>query len=246
MRNKLLGEQIDLSVSPGFFVDGKLCGFILHGVGQRDDRKIIWNGGTGVVPEQRGQSITTQLYAFILPELRAGGYTRSVLEVIDANSKAIKIYEKVGFETTRSLLCFQGKVAPTGQPENVVLDEVRDIEWECQRRFWSWQPSFQNAEHKIARLRDKIRVVGAFVDKSLIGYIAFANESSSGNIYQFAVDTNFRCQGIGRALFGAASAGKSVPLSVINVDSSHRRSIDFLSNVGLKPTVSQIEMTLEL
>jgi len=95
-------------------------------------------------------------------------------------------------------------------------------------------------------LRTGIQVTGAFRNDALVGYIAFEKSTDAGDVYQFAVNKEFREQGIGHALFTCAAARKTVPLKVINVDASHKPSIDFLEKIGFQRLVGQIEMVKDL
>jgi len=121
MKQKILCDQIDLNLSPGFFIEQKLCGFILHGVEICNGKKIAWNGGTGVIPSCRKQGITAKLYDFILPQLSKIGIAKSNLEVIQSNQPAIHIYRKIGFENVGELLCYKGNVSPCEAPKEIAL-----------------------------------------------------------------------------------------------------------------------------
>jgi len=193
---KFKQDNIDLSLSPGFFVDGKLCGFIFHGIGKRGGVPVIWNGGTGVVPDQRGKGITNQLYQFILPTLRNKGFDQTVLEVIKGNDPAIHIYEKNGFERTRQLECYKGDVLSDKAVEGIVFKNVDKIDWPLFHSFRSWEPTFQNNDHKIALLEDDAKVIGAYDGASLVGYIIVLDDPEAGSVFQFAVKDTHRKKGI--------------------------------------------------
>lgn len=246
MGKKIQGDQIDLSLSPGCFVDEELCGFIFHGIVLRDGKRNAWNGGTGVIPRCRGQGIASQLYDFIIPLLKDRAVVESTLEVIDENKSAIHVYQRCGFETVRELLCYKGVATRSDRPQDVELRTIGEVDWDRLHGFWSWKPTFQNAEHKISQLRDEIEIIGAYKNELLVGYIAFANDLKSGNVYQFAVDEKARGSGVGLALFSRAMEGKTVPLSVVNVDASHLPTIGFLETIGLQRTVRQMEMALKI
>ncbi len=239
---KFKGDNIDLSLSPGFFVDGKLCGFIFHCIGKREGKPIVWNGGTGVVPTQRGKGLTTQLYNYIIPMLRNKGFDRTVLEVIEGNDPAIHVYKKNGFEQTRKLDCYKGELTDENGPDDLDFKMIDQIDWSVLETCRSWEPTFQNSNQKINILRDSMRVIGAFEKDKLLGYIIFDENSKDGNIFQFAVKESQRKRGIGKSLFAKAADGKSVPLKIINVDAGDQSSHDFFIKNGFQKTVSQFEM----
>lgn len=61
LEKKMVTDKIDLKLSVGIFEDKKLIAFILHGFDVIDNQKIIYNRGTGVIPEKRGFGLTKNL-----------------------------------------------------------------------------------------------------------------------------------------------------------------------------------------
>ena len=102
-RKRWEGAGVKYDLSFGAFSDQHLVGFIIHCIDQRDGHLIAFNTGTGVIPEFRGQGITSRIYQEALPVLKKAGITRSRLEVVQQNVPALKIYEKNGFNITREL-----------------------------------------------------------------------------------------------------------------------------------------------
>jgi len=242
---KFKGDNIDLSLSPGYFVDGKLCGFIFHCIGFRDGQSVVWNGGTGVFPEHRGKGITSQLYQYILPALKKEGFQQTTLEVIEGNDPAIHIYKKMGFTVHRKLDCFKGSISdiPT---LDLDFKEIDTIDWNAFQSLRSWSPTFQNDNQKIDILRSDMTVVGGYKKEELVGYIIFNKDPEGGDIYQFAVKENYRQSGIAKALFARAGKGKSVPLKIINVDARDKSTISFFEKLGFEKIISQFEMVRKI
>jgi GNAT superfamily N-acetyltransferase len=83
--------DIDLSRSR-VAEDAGICNLGVRG-------ELGWIGGIGVAPERRGQGIGRLLMDAVLAE--APGVV--MLEVIEQNEPAIKLYESLGFATTRLL-----------------------------------------------------------------------------------------------------------------------------------------------
>lgn len=111
--DKMKADRTDLSLSVGAFENDKLVAFILHGFDTINNEKIVYNGGTGVIPENRGAGLTKQMYSFILPLLKKKGIHKLLLEVISNNVQAIKSYKKSGFKVKRTLTCYKGTIKIT-------------------------------------------------------------------------------------------------------------------------------------
>jgi ribosomal protein S18 acetylase RimI-like enzyme len=75
-----------------------------------------WVGGMGVVPEARRQGIGEQLMRALIANARASGLEVLQLEVLEPNTSARALYEKLGFRTTRrvEVLELAAAPAPTG------------------------------------------------------------------------------------------------------------------------------------
>src|SRR5262245_61844932 len=99
------GIRYDLSV--GVFRGDELVGFNLNGLDFWKDRLTVYDTGTGVIPEYRGQHIAARMFEFSLPKLTESSAQQYLLEVIASNAAAIKVYEQVGFRETRKLQSFR-------------------------------------------------------------------------------------------------------------------------------------------
>ena len=105
---KMRADKNSPALSVGAFDGDRLVGFMLHGVDTVNGRRTVYNGGTGVLPEYRGQGLTAQMYAQAIPVLKAKGIDRVILEVISQNVPAIKSYERSGSQALREVACFKG------------------------------------------------------------------------------------------------------------------------------------------
>ncbi len=245
-QQKIATENIDLRYSVGAFLHGQLAGFILHAYDEVEGVKVVYNGGTGVLPAYRGQGIAEQLYKFIIPLLKADGIQRCYLEVIDSNAKAIHVYIKSGFQVIRDLLCFKGVLYDPKLPEfsNVEVIELDELNWDDLPRFWNGKPTWQNSLAAMRRANNHYRILGLFKNNKFVGY-GMVNPKS-GRIPQFGIHPEYRRQGLGRFLFSYMSRLGDASLSVINVDQSDQATTRFLNKIGMEPFVGQYEMVLEL
>ena len=89
----------DLDASRVLLVDGEPAGICKLAI--RGDRG--WIAGVGVAPAHRGQGHGEALMREIVEVARGRGLRELWLEVLTPNEAAIKLYEKLGFETVRDV-----------------------------------------------------------------------------------------------------------------------------------------------
>lgn len=245
LQTKMQAENTQLHYSVGAFDNGKLVGFILHAFDTEDNRKKIYNGGTGVIPSHRGNKLTVKMYEFILPILQQNQIDEILLEVISENQQAIKSYEQVGFCLNRKLDCFSGEVnLSPKENNNIIYSDINPIKIINKQSIGEVRPSWQNTINSIERIADKVQLTGAFEDRKLVGYIVF--NPTGKRIYQIAVSQNHRRQGIGSTLVHELTKQYGSQWSIINVDQHANSTIDFLKAIGLKHNLTQLELTYQL
>lgn len=241
LERKLIADSIDLKLSAGAYENGKLIGFILHGINVEGKEKLAYNAGTGVIPKKRGRNLTKEMYQFILPLLEKEGITKCVLEVLEKNIPAIKTYSAIGYTLKRELVCFKGTPKPA--PVHAEIPDIRKIKkinWNEVSTFWDWQPSWQNSVTAMQNLGEYNKLAGIYQENKLVAYISY--NPLSNRVSQFAVQQSHRRKGYGKALFKYVFDTSKTELSVINVDINSASTITFLGSIGLFPYIYQYEM----
>lgn len=241
---KMRADKIDLSLSVGAFDNEKLVAFILHGLDTIDNKIIVYNGGTGVIPEQRGSGLTKRMYQYVLPVLAEKGIDKIVLEVIDKNIQAIKSYEKSGFQIKRNLACYKGDFNIKYTNKDVAIRSMQNYTWDVMQSFWDVEPSFQNSINVVEELKSDTLSLGAFLDNELVGYVIY--NPSNKRIQQIATKKNYRKQGIASSLIREIIEKNGNSCSIINIDKKSKNTLDFLNSLGLKSFLEQIEMELDI
>jgi ribosomal protein S18 acetylase RimI-like enzyme len=239
MQSKLYSENVCLDKSLGVFVDDKPVAFMLHAI----RNNVAYNAGTGVIPEFRGQHLTVKMYEHLISKFKEEGISEIRLEAIDKNIQAIKSYAKVGFIKQRKLPCFKGKIEKTKLADSIQFLPVERPNFELLESFWDWSPTWQSSTATLLKLPD-YAVYAAFMKKKLVAYI-YAN-SKLGRVAQFAVHPEFRRKGIATALFQNFASISNEEVSVFNTDGNHKETHLLLEKIGLKHTLSQVEMKLNL
>ena len=106
----LTASAVDLSLSFGAFCDEELVGIILNSGGIYQNQRVVFDAGTGVIPEHRGKKVFSALFEYTSQQLRQCNIERYYLEVLQSNHHAVSIYRKFGFSVQReySVLTRQG------------------------------------------------------------------------------------------------------------------------------------------
>lgn len=240
--SKMAAEKLDMDLSVGAFENGQLIGFILQAEKTENGEKVIYNGGTGVVPEGRGKGLVRKMYDFIIPVLKERNASVLLLEVIEGNQKAIRAYENLGFKIMRRLLCFNGIIHPEEEQASICIRELEDFQCEKFRSFWDIEPSWQGSAYVLDPVPEGFVTLGAYLGENLAGYVIY--NPSAKKVHQIAVDPEHRRQGIGTQLFNAVrKRNEGQPVSLNNVDEISVSTSQFLcEKIGLTNWLSQFEM----
>ena len=244
LTSKMLADKICLNFSVGVFENRKLIAFILHGFDKINNEKVIYNGGTGVIPEKRGSGLTKQMYHFILPILKENGINKLQLEVITENTQAINSYENSGYKIERKLLCYKGKVSISNTNKDLDIKKLQVYNWDLMESFWDIYPTWQNSKNVVNELKHNNISLGAYCENQLVGYIIY--NPNSQRIQQIAVSKNFRQRKIASTLICEIIEIYGNSLSIINVDISSKSANIFLEKTGFEINLEQLEMKLQL
>lgn len=239
---KLKADKVAFNYSAGAFTDNTLVGFILHGFDTINNKKTIYNGGTGVIQGYRSRGLTKQMYEFILPILKKENIETLTLEVITQNTAAIKCYETAGFRIKRKLLCYKGMISAI-KSDHINILEIPELNWERIKSYWDFSPTWQNSINILQESKEVNVYYGAFLDDELVGYII--HNPLTKRIQQFAVDKKYRRNKIATSLFAHIKSREAVA-SIINVDECSKGTNEFLTQIGFEPFIEQFEMELRL
>lgn len=241
---KLKSEGIRPDLSPGAFEDGKLVAFIIHGYAVVDGKKLAYNGGTGVIPEQRGQRLIGKLYEFIIPRLKAENVSSVILEVMTKNEPAKRSYTGTGFKIIRELNCYKGSVEKTDVDETAGIRPLDNYNWELFSSFWDFEPTWQNSARALEAIKDICVTIGAYEEEKLVGYLIY--NPLSKRPQQFAVNKDHRYKGIGKKMFQYIANHYSTELLSVNIDAQSEDTNHFFTCMGFTNLVQQYEMELDL
>jgi ribosomal protein S18 acetylase RimI-like enzyme len=234
--------------SMGAFKDEVLVGFILNGYRKWNEKPTVYDAGTGVIPEFRKQGLTTNIFQRVLELLKNDGVEQYLLEVIQQNTAAFELYRKKGFEITRTFSCYKLDKSDYKSQNAFRVEQVDGFttsEWGYLRKFWDFDPSWQNSIESVCALSGEFSFSTVRLDNKIAGYGII--EKKTGDIPQLAVDRNHRRKGIaGSILSELVNNAEANRIAVINVDDNSEVTKSFLCKSGFEHYVDQYEMIMEL
>ncbi|NVI97320.1 GNAT family N-acetyltransferase [Myxococcus sp. AM009] len=231
---RVRSEHISLEESRVARVDGEPVGLVLMARRGRERRVA----GMGVVPAWRNRKLGGAMLRPLLADARARGDTRLLLEVIEQNAPAVRLYERLGFQRVRRLVGFMGTPEPLAGAS--ALEEVDP--WECARLLPQGLP-WQLAPATVMGLALPAR---AFRLGPAVAVVADVSAPTLG-VRSVGVEPSARGQGAGRRLLGALTArwpGKPLAVSAVVPEGPLAR---FFLGAGLGATpLTQLELELPL
>lgn len=234
----------------GAFDGNKTVSFTCNGTGNFYGTPTAYDTGTGTLKEFQGKGLATQVFKYSIPYLKALGIKEYLLEVLQHNTGALSVYQKLGFEVTREFYYFKLKNNQIN-PSNRTLDfpytlkPIKIDEYNSIPRFWDFKPSWQNSMEAIERSIEDFICLGVFSEDNLIGYGVF--EPTSGDVTQIAVDKQYRRRGVGSLLFQKMlESNKHSSLKIINTDIECHSITTFLQSKNIEPAGKQFEMIKRL
>ncbi len=249
LERMLLRRGFNPELSFGAFDEDKLVAFTFNGIGSYQSIHTAYDTGTGTIKKYRGRGIATQIFTHSIPYLKEAGVKRYLLEVLQHNKNAVKLYQKLGFEISREFYYFIQKpedlkfdlkpLKPVYRMQPLDISELSEVDYS------DFEPSWQNSFHSIMRSISDFKAIAVYLHKEVIAYCIY--EPGSGDITNLAVAQAHRRAGLGSHLLEyALQRNYSEIVKVINVPLEAYAAADFLSSFNLLPSGKQYEMTRAL
>ena len=244
---RLRRDGVDTSISLGAFDQEQLVGFCLNGSGVWRGESTVYDAGTGVLPNYRGQGVGSEMFRFMNPQLKERGFNRYLLEVLTSNKPAVNLYRRLGFEETRRFAVFLTTTRISYAKNSDAETRIVEVpNWKLYQTFWTGYPSWQNSIEAAQRVADTIVTVECLIDHRCVGYGVVSR--ITGNVCQLAVDKSCRRRGVASMVLAALqnSVTSLESIKVTNVDENLNDAMAFFSAAGFKLVLEQHEMILNL
>lgn len=242
----LYRRSFDPALSFGAIEHEELVAFTFNGTGTYNGIPSAYDTGTGTLKSHRGKGLTKEIFNATIPYLVRAGLKQYVLEVLQHNTTAVKIYTDLGFEITREFNYFVHPVEKTKTNNNNLqppfqLRELTALLPEEMKAMWDFHPSWQNTFDALNKKLADFAIIGAYNKDQLAGYGII--EKSTGDIPQLAVHPNFRRMGIGASILnGLLQKNKAPLIRLINAEVSCENLTRFLAAHDISVTGTQFEM----
>jgi ribosomal protein S18 acetylase RimI-like enzyme len=200
-----------------------------------------WCGGFGIAPEFRGTGASKLLAAQMVQAARESGLTSLQLEALTQNVKAVKVYESVGFVTTRRLIILQAASKALAAPAPALQAQAVPLETLMPRLYEGPQPDWEREPASILAMQaEAVAAPGA--DGQLNGLIF---RRSGDKILMLATLLQSSLTHAELAALLCAAAGDAAWIQIFN----EPEDSPFLArcrDLGFVESVSQYEMFLRL
>ena len=229
----LTASSVNLALSFGAFCGEQLIGFILNADGIYNEQRVVFDAGTGIVPEHRGKKVFSGLFEYTVGQLQNCGIAKYYLEVLQSNHHAVSIYSKKGFTVQReySVLVASGpKYDRTENVEAAPYQEFKAFPVAC-----SVAPSFEHTTHAIHQNPQLYEVL--YLQHQ--AYCIYAKRN--GEIIQMHYDTLDALKEVMSALIRRYPSAMAK-----NVDFEYPQVIQMLTDIGFKEITKQYEMTRKI
>lgn len=147
LEHYLTASAVNLSLSYGAFCNEQLIAVILNSVGVYMHQSVVFDAGTGVVPEHRNKKVFSALFEYTIQQLKRHNIERYYLEVLQSNHHAVSIYSKKGFSVQREYSVLTASGPGQGWNNHIAVIPYQDFT-SFSTRF-SVEPSFEHTSYTI-------------------------------------------------------------------------------------------------
>lgn len=199
----------------------------------------------GVRPERTGAGLARTLFAQIANIASNAGYKSVALEVLEANERARRLYDALGFVTNRRVECFRDRIAMRKRASVKTAPATLDDLLAFVERSAQWAPTWQNAAHALRNIEGDLDIRRVLEGGACVAAGALIRPTQT--IAQLVTAKAFRRRGCASAIVVEwARTYGGAPLTVLNIDGEAEADLAFYRSCGFKHSLTQLEMTAPL
>lgn len=227
---------VDRDLSYGAFMENQMVGFIFNSPNIYNEQKAVFDVGTGVIPEHRGNKVFTNLFEFTEQELKKHQIEKYYLEVLQQNDKAISSYKKQGFTVTREFSILNA----SAHSKEIVNTEIRCVDFNSfdlnkLSNCNCVKPSYEHSTNVLKISPNFYRVAYIQDNNTICAFTILSKED--GHIVQLGyADINQLKLVIEHLL------SKFGNITIKNIDVIYSEVLNLLRSVGFSEVCQQFEM----
>lgn len=229
----LTASAVDLTLSYGALYEEQLIAVILNSTGIYNNQRVVFDAGTGIVPDHRGKKVFSALFEYTTQELKLHNIEKYYLEVLQSNDRAVAIYSKKGFSIRREYSVLTASGPQCERNISIVTSPYEDFKPFPTKH--SVVPSYEHTTHTINRNPQLYDVL--YLDKQ--AYCIYAKRN--GEIIQLHYNDLNALKDVMSTLphqFPSAMAK--------NIDCNYPDVIQMLIDIGFKEITKQYEMAMDI
>lgn len=225
------------------FDDDLPVGVLLGGIRDYDGLKTLRCGALCIHPDYRGMDVGLTLMARHTEDAKTNACGRMMLEVIAGNDRAIKFYDKLGYDTVYFIHYFSHKDIPLLAAMPISSDDVVPIRLEHlydNVKAWAsnYHINWQNDFAYIMQVPD-VQGFAILVDEKIVAFICLTPQ---GRLFRLLVHPEHQNKGYGKQLL--VHVARTLKPSALHISvSSSGPETRFLRKLGFgKDSLYQFEM----
>ena len=229
----LTASTVDLSLSYGALYNGQLVGFILNSSGTYNEQRVVFDAGTGIVPDHRGKKVFSGLFEYTVQQLKDRNITKYFLEILQSNHSAVSIYSKKGFSVQRAYSVLVATGSNCKRNDSVCAIPYQDFAAFTTK--FSVAPSYEHTSFTINQNPHLYEVL--YLDRQ--AYCIYAKKN--GAIVQLHYDELNALRNIISSLVDRFPSAMAK-----NIDCNCRDVVQMLQDIGFNEILKQYEMALDI
>lgn len=237
LKERFIASCVNKELSYGAFYKNKLIGFIFNSSNIYNDKKVVFDVGTGIIPEHRGKGIFNELFLFAENELSKKDIERYYLETLQQNNRAIHLYKKYGFNIVRELYVLRSSInKKIYLKENLGIKCVPIINFMLDKvsHCIYLSPSYEHSTN-ILKINPELYNVAYIEREKITSFCIFSNKT--GNILQMGYADIEELKIIVQYL-----VKKYNSIVVKNIDKNFPQILEMFYSLGFTEITRQYEM----
>lgn len=237
---RLAASGADKELSYGAFLDNEMVGCIINSCSIYNNKKVVFDVATGIIPEHQGKNVFNKLFKFTEHELLKHGVEKYHLEVLLQNNAAIQAYIKQGFRIAREFHILKSPNSVI-DPIDLKLDyiNIEDFDFSKTNHCKYLNPSYEHSTNILKMSPHLYDVAYKQKDHTITAFCIYSKDN--GHILQMGYTNISELKEIIHSLMSKFSN-----IIAKNIDKVYLQELETLYSIGFIEVAKQYEMSKDL